>query len=331
MKHRQWTIEDWKKVSAPVGEDGIGGEEVAVPVALSPELFSSLSVTVAAESGEGAMSPFLEEVTLLTTLDLATPAEWGDSPSLTGEGMAEWATTPVRKRASSGDPRGHKSAPAILLGNHYEVLVDMDMDMELGSLSSFLDGWAVDNLMEATGMDAAAPIWSGGLGQSFPREVHLRDEEDAAAFTRILMFVWTGRWAKAAWIIRALAEVVKDFSLVDAFRALHPSDAGFTWRNSRGATSFLDYIFVGGGISGMSCMLLPLWVSDHDMLRVSLPMDRPKWGPGFWHLNTSLLGSDAFVKAFTGFYGSVRTLWPLFTSVVEWWEAAKSRFATFCR
>ncbi|KAJ8416267.1 hypothetical protein AAFF_G00382890 [Aldrovandia affinis] len=95
---------------------------------------------------------------------------------------------------------------------------------------------------------------------------------------------------------RALTEVVKDFSLVDAFRALHPSDAGFTWHNSRGAAS--PYIFMGGGISGMSCVLLPSWASDHDML--SLPMDRPKWGPGFWRLNTSLLGSDAFVKAFTG-------------------------------
>ncbi|KAJ8405658.1 hypothetical protein AAFF_G00316380 [Aldrovandia affinis] len=60
-------------------------------------------------------------------------------------------------------------------------------------------------------------------------------------------------------------------------------------------------------------------------------MDRPKWGPGFWCLNTSLLGSDAFVKAFTGFYGSVRTLQSIFTSVVEWWEAPKSHFATFCR
>ncbi|KAJ8400184.1 hypothetical protein AAFF_G00398780 [Aldrovandia affinis] len=45
----------------------------------------------------------------------------------------------------------------------------------------------------------------------------------------------------------ALAEVVKDFFLVDAFRASHPSNAGFTWRNSRGAMSRLDYIFVGGG------------------------------------------------------------------------------------
>ncbi|KAJ8391304.1 hypothetical protein AAFF_G00090910 [Aldrovandia affinis] len=44
-------------------------------------------------------------------------------------------------------PRGNKS------GNRYEVLAGseeaMDMDVELGSLSSFLDGLAVDNLMEA--------------------------------------------------------------------------------------------------------------------------------------------------------------------------------------
>ncbi|KAJ8406917.1 hypothetical protein AAFF_G00291930 [Aldrovandia affinis] len=130
---------------------------------------------------------------------------------------------------------------------------------------------------------------------------------------------------------RALAEVVRDFSLVDAYRASHPSDAGFTWRNSRGAASRLDYIFVGGGQSGMKCVLLPSWASDHDMLRVSLPADGPKWGPGFWRLNTSLLGSGAFVKAFTRCYSTVRALRPLYTSVVEWWEAAKSRFASFCR
>ncbi|KAJ8383479.1 hypothetical protein AAFF_G00219960 [Aldrovandia affinis] len=144
---------DSLQVSAPVGEDSIGGEEVAVPVVSSPEMFSPLSGTVAAESGEGA--PFLEEMALLTTMDLATSAEWGGPPSLAGEGMAEWVTTPSRKRASSGDhecPRDIKSAPSIPLGNRYEVLagseVGVDMDVEL---SSFLDGWAMDNLMEARG------------------------------------------------------------------------------------------------------------------------------------------------------------------------------------
>ncbi|KAJ8403286.1 hypothetical protein AAFF_G00355030 [Aldrovandia affinis] len=221
--------------------------------------------------------------------------------------MAEWATTPARKRASSGDhkcPRDNKSAPSIPLGNRYEVLVgsgvDMDMDVCLGSLFSFLDGWAMDNLIHA--------------GDIFLlQEVHLRDEEDVAAFTRprleghrlevfrdlpgclstMQSLILGGDFYVCLdgrdgvgkggidYSAGALAEVVKDFSLVDAFRALHPSDAGFMWCNPRGVASCLYYIFVGGGISG--------------------------------------------------FYGSVWTLWPLFTSVAEWWEAVKSRFATFCR
>ncbi|KAJ8398698.1 hypothetical protein AAFF_G00418950 [Aldrovandia affinis] len=138
------------------------------------------------------------------------------------------------------------------------------------------------------------------------QEVHLRDGEDAAAFTQ----EWA--WGPSGW-------------------AAHPTDPCFTWRNSRGAESRLDYIFMGGGQSGVKCVLLPLWASDHSALWVSLPMDRPRWGRGFWRLNSSLLGSDAFVNSFTRFYGSVRSLRPLFTSVVEWWEAAKSRFAIFCR
>ncbi|KAJ8416015.1 hypothetical protein AAFF_G00380370 [Aldrovandia affinis] len=102
------------------------------------------------------------------------------------------------------------------------------------------------------------------------QKVHLRDEEDAA------VFAWEWVWSPSGWgsrlevclstmrslilggefnvcfdrrdgvgkggidySARALAEVVKDFSLVDTFRALHPSDAGFTWRNTRGAVSRL--------------------------------------------------------------------------------------------
>ncbi|KAJ8414435.1 hypothetical protein AAFF_G00053050 [Aldrovandia affinis] len=222
--------------------------------------------------------------------------------------MAEWATTPARKHASSGDhecPRGNKSAPSIPLDDRYEVLawseVGVDMDVELESLSSFLDGWAMDNLMEAMGMDAApsgaedlgANVW--GLRDPAKRavvfssliamrgdifllqEVHLRNEEDAAAFTHelevfrdlpgclstMLSLILGGDFNVCLegrdgvseggidYSARALVEVMKDFSLVDAFWALHPSDAGFTWHNSRGAVSRPDYIFVGRGISGL--------------------------------------------------------------------------------
>ncbi|KAJ8355136.1 hypothetical protein AAFF_G00091360 [Aldrovandia affinis] len=143
-----------------------------------------------------------------------------------------------------------------------------------------------------------------------------------------------GAWAGEGgmdYSVMALEGVVGDFSLADAFRTVHPGDVGYTWRNSRGKASRLDYIFVGGGICGMKCVLLPSWASDHDMLQVSLPTDGPKWGSGFWRLNTLLLEADAFKAAFTSLYRSVRTMKSMYVSVVEWWEAAKCRFAIFCR
>ncbi|KAJ8399594.1 hypothetical protein AAFF_G00410050 [Aldrovandia affinis] len=121
---------------------------------------------------------------------------------------------------------------------------------------------------------------------------------------------------------RALAEVVKDFCLVDAFRALHPSDAGFMWRNSRGPEPSGLHLH-GRGNKWYACVLLPSWALDHDMLRVSRPMDRPKWGSGFWCLNMSLLGSNAFVKAFTCFYGSV--YYGLCS--LRWWNGGRRRKA----
>ncbi|KAJ8402627.1 hypothetical protein AAFF_G00367100 [Aldrovandia affinis] len=96
------------------------------------------------------------------------------------------------------------------------------MDVELGSLSSFLDGWVVDNLMEA--MDLGLEVFRDLPGcLSTMRFLILGgdfnvclDERDGVGESGI------------DYSARALAEVVKDFPLVDAFRMLHPSDAGFT-------------------------------------------------------------------------------------------------------
>ncbi|KAJ8361662.1 hypothetical protein AAFF_G00432280 [Aldrovandia affinis] len=71
---------------------------------------------------------------------------------LTGrEGRSRMGEVAIRKRASSGEmhcPRVVKAAPIITV-NHFEVLAvptegesaSSDMDMEVGSLSNFLDSW----------------------------------------------------------------------------------------------------------------------------------------------------------------------------------------------
>ncbi|KAJ8361720.1 hypothetical protein AAFF_G00429620 [Aldrovandia affinis] len=126
-----------------------------------------------------------------------------------------------------------------------------------------------------------------------------------------------GQERRVDYSVRALEGVVGDFNLADAFRTVHPGDAGYTWRNSRGKASRLDYIFVGGGICGVKCVLLPSWASDHDMLQVSLPTDGPKWGSGFWRLNILLLEAEAFKAAFTSLYRGEYVDWGLYEGAKE--------------
>ena len=62
---------------------------------------------------------------------------------------------------------------------------------------------------------------------------------------------------------RALRDLIKRFGLVDAFRALNPADPGYTWGNSRGARSRLDFIFVSEGLRVGAAAVKPMYFSDH--------------------------------------------------------------------
>lgn len=41
-----------------------------------------------------------------------------------------------------------------------------------------------------------------------------------------------------------LAQVMAGAGLVDMFRVVEPQATGHTWRNSRGSSSWLDYLFM---------------------------------------------------------------------------------------
>ncbi|KAJ8409173.1 hypothetical protein AAFF_G00241940 [Aldrovandia affinis] len=111
----------------------------------------------------------------------------------------------------------------------------MDMDVELESLSSFLDRKFTSGMR----------TWP--LSHRGRRLEVFRDPP--GCLSTALSVILCGDFnvcldgrdgvgeGSIDYSARALAEVVKNFTLVDAFRALHLSDAGFTWRNSRGAAS----------------------------------------------------------------------------------------------
>ncbi len=70
-------------------------------------------------------------------------------------------------------------------------------------------------------------------------------------------------------------EILKDRELKDAFRMLHPTEAGFTWNNENPLTAFyklenrrIDYIFCGESANVHSCEVIldkpsPVYASDH--------------------------------------------------------------------
>ncbi|KAJ8398685.1 hypothetical protein AAFF_G00418820 [Aldrovandia affinis] len=187
-----------------------------------------------------------------TAQDPETPKAWGDSKD-PGDSGDNWnPAKQQRKRPLSGDSPGARDPKG----------------PRNPSPTSSLDGFETENRFSPIAVD-----------EEFSTEMALGMDLNLAS-PALPLDCSENKGAGEGGIdysARALADLVRDFSLVDAFRATHPTDPGFTWRNSRGAESRLDYIFMGGGLSG------------------------------------------------------VKTLRPLFTSVVEWWEAAKSRFATFCR
>lgn len=101
----------------------------------SAELFS----TTGPEGGELALSE--EGVAMLTTADLATPANLSDTMELEDkeESMELWSGPQVRKRPSSGEssmPKLKKAVNPLTLSNRFEFLAgtldrDSDMDMEV--------------------------------------------------------------------------------------------------------------------------------------------------------------------------------------------------------
>ena len=74
----------------------------------------------------------------------------------------------------------------------------------------------------------------------------------------------------------------------------------------------------------LSCHLVPYPLSDHSALLVSVfvPGVLPPC-PGFWKLNTSVLGEDGYVQLITSFWNGWCTKMTSFSSLAKWWEVGK--------
>ncbi|KAL2080684.1 hypothetical protein ACEWY4_024477 [Coilia grayii] len=129
-----------------------------------------------------------------------------------------------------------------------------------------------------------------------------------------------------------LGGLVGGLPLVDAFRVAGDGSPGFTWRNSRGQASRLDYLFVSAGVGVRGFVLQPLWLSDHCLIGAQLDVgeQQRRRSRGPWRFNASFLGDPSFCRVFRQLYAGWRALRPMYSSVCAWWEGVKARIATFC-
>lgn len=103
-----------------------------------------------------------------------------------------------------------------------------------------------------------------------------------------------------------------------------------TWRNSRGAETRLDYIFVSSHQQASGWRVFPFWCTDHCLVWVKCTRVAEKRGPGLWRLNVSYLQDPAFRAMFINVYIGWRGLQSEYGSLCEWWESTKTRVRAFC-
>lgn len=66
--------------------------------------------------------------------------------------------------------------------------------------------------------------------------------------------------------------------------------------------------------------------SNHDIILLTLDLDRQPRGPGYWHFNNTLLDDGIFNTEIREFWSQWLTEQPNFPSLLQWWESAKQNF-----
>ena len=122
---------------------------------------------------------------------------------------------------------------------------------------------------------------------------------------------------------------LKRAALYDGGKVVKPSVDGPTWRNTRGISRRLDYIFVNKTVKVKTGKTIPLFFSDHDGVMLTVQSEAPRFGSGYWRLNLEVLKERDFHLEFLNFFKGMEGLKVLCEGLVEWWEAVKCRIRIF--
>lgn len=127
-----------------------------------------------------------------------------------------------------------------------------------------------------------------------------------------------------------LLKAIKNYHLQDAYRKINKTDLGFTWGNTRGHRSRLDYFLVSQSIKITGFRVLPCWCSDHEMVVVTTRENEAQIGKGYWRMNLKLLEDTQFLEELKEYYKLWQEFKKGYNTSLEWWEECKRNIAGFC-
>ena len=125
--------------------------------------------------------------------------------------------------------------------------------------------------------------------------------------------------------LKHFKKLICDFGLIDGFDFCNPGNPGYTWHNSRGASSRLDYILASSSIGFKRVSLSPRWYSDHMMVEATVSITAPPFGRGYWKLNVEILEESEFQSLFRDHFAAWLGCKGDLASPAAWWEHVKER------
>lgn len=118
---------------------------------------------------------------------------------------------------------------------------------------------------------------------------------------------------------------IKKYGLIDVMGKLLGKQVGYTWKNTRGVKSRLDYILVGKKCKIIEGKTMPALFTDHQAVDVELEIVGPDFGKGYWKFNNDVLAEKAYREGFMKIFPIWAEMKSLYSNNVVWWEDMKKK------
>lgn len=106
--------------------------------------------------------------------------------------------------------------------------------------------------------------------------------------------------------------------LTDVMGKLLGKQVGYTWENTRGVKSRLDYMLVDKKCKIIEGKTIPALFTDHHAVDVEVEIVGPVFGKGYWKFNNDILAENAFREGFMKIFPIWAEIKSLYSNNMAW-------------